>query len=1038
MKKMEKTTNLAYNDIMAVAALFEGAFSIDWIIELTELSASKILSAFEDAIEKKILLRKDAGEFSFKNKRQQKKFLDALDSKEKAIFHQKIAAILLRNPIDNDEKIHSIAKHLLHLDYDFTHCQLLMKSGDMYRYTHQFKDADRCYSKILIDLKDKKEDEEIYLYINAAINASKIVDTTVRSKELIPILKNAIVKAEANGMKRQIVLLELHLAKNEWYLSNYSKALKTFERGFSMSSEIDDDGLRRSSAAFNTFFLYFQGRFKEVVQCYEGIMEDVEKYPLGQFSAMATVMIGVSYVFTGQVTQGFGLLDSIHNYCKIKKYDPVLCQTNLAFGALLLGLGRIDDALRYLKTALEKATMVTNHRVELSIFTHMALLHQKKGHPKKSLSYLKKYTDRIRKEDMFIVPYSSLLELCWVLEQDGLPKVGNVSLKREIDRSVRSKNYFDKGLGYYYRGLLLRRQGHPRDSVIQAFENSLKWLNKSGSKAEIAQTLYELSKEYIAKDAGSKAQKVKQRIQKIIHFIGVEFVPNDLKLLLKDLLTDQDLYKVIILLNQKLTKLRDNKELVHQIISTANHITGSERGAIFLIDKDSPSTKLKLRAARNLTSEDVTHPSFKLSMETIKKAVSTGECQVMEIRQNQNDIAHQAGAITSCICVPMNYKDEVVGVLYHDNRLFSNKHNKGELEVLQYFATQASIAMDNVNAYEEIKNLARKLKEEKQQFEEQDFNSIHFDEIVGKNPSFMDVLKDVDRVAGTDATVLIQGETGVGKELIARATHRSSPRKDGPFIRVNCSAFPDTLIASELFGHEKGAFTGATEKRLGRFELAHNGTLFLDEIGDISIDVQIRLLRVLQSKEFERVGGEKTLYSDFRLVVATNRDLKQLITEGKFREDLFFRLNVFPIHVPPIRERKEDIPLLAQHFLKIYAGKLGKSIERISKADMKKLIAYDWPGNVRELENVIERGVILSFGSGFQLPDLKAEELAYASEVPLTTLAEMERLLIVRAIKAARGKIFGPGGAAELLDIHSKTLYSRMKKHGIDKKNVVG
>ncbi|MBW2368367.1 MAG: sigma 54-interacting transcriptional regulator [Deltaproteobacteria bacterium] len=1019
--------------IMPVAALFAGSFSIDWMIELTELSASKILSVFDKAIDREIIIKENSEYYCFKDEKQKKRFQDALDSKEKAFMHSKIAAVLLRSPIDDTEKIHSIAGHFLHLDYTLSNCRFLLKAGDIYRSIHRYEDAYKCYSKMLNDLNDKEGDDEINLYIKAAINASKIVEANLNSPEIILALKNAIEKSERNGMKRQTVLLELNLAKNKWFLSDYSNALKHFEKGFSMVEEINDNRLRRASAAFHIFYLFLQGRHEEVVNHYEMIMEDVEKYPHGHFPSVATLMIGVSYILTGHVTHGFGLLDSIHNHSLEKGNDDVLCQTYQSLGYMFLYHDKVDEALRYLEIGLQKAIQFQKPWVETIILTLLAKAYYMKNQINKSVGYLRKYIKKARKEDIFNIPHTALIELCWAMEQNELPRVGDFSLKREISRSIRSENVDAKGMGYFYQGLLLRRKGKSQDEVIQAFKDALKWQEMSGIKIDIAATLLELSKEYQAKGARSKAQNTKKKVKEIIKFFDAEFIPKFLKLSFKDLLTDRDLFKEIVLLSQKLTLIRDNKELVHHIISKANHITGAERGAIFILDKDASSVKLKLRAARNLTSEDISHQNFKSSIYTIKKAASTGDAQIIEINRGQQKHLYHSGDITSCICVPMKYRGEVVGVLYLDNRLFYNKFKKNDLEILQYFAAQASIAMDNVAAYEEIKSMAQQLKEEKQHFEEQHLDRIHFEEIVGSSAALMRVLKDADSVAGTDTTVLILGETGVGKELIARAIHRRSARRNGPFIRVNCSAFPDTLIASELFGHEKGAFTGAIEKRLGRFELANEGTLFLDEVGDISSEVQVRLLRVLQSKEFERVGGRQTLHSDFRLVAATNRDLNRLIQENKFREDLFFRLNVFPVHVPPIRDRRDDIPLLAQYFLKIYAGKLGKSIRSILKTDMESLVTYNWPGNVRELENVIERGVILSSDSHFSMPDLKAGGLEQGFEGPLITLSEIERHHIIRAINSTGGKIYGHGGAAEILDVNPRTLYSRMRKLNIHK-----
>ncbi|OPY59203.1 MAG: Formate hydrogenlyase transcriptional activator [Syntrophorhabdaceae bacterium PtaU1.Bin034] len=305
--------------------------------------------------------------------------------------------------------------------------------------------------------------------------------------------------------------------------------------------------------------------------------------------------------------------------------------------------------------------------------------------------------------------------------------------------------------------------------------------------------------------------------------------------------------------------------------------------------------------------------------------------------------------------------------------------------------------------------------------------------VIGASPAMQRIWSQVDEVAKTDTTVLLLGETGTGKNLVAGIIHRQSARRNGPFITVQCSALTESLITSELFGHEKGAFTGATNRRIGRFEMADKGTLFLDEIGDLSLEVQARLLRVLQTREFERVGGGRDiLKSDFRLIAATNRDLVKDIDEKRFREDLYYRINVYPITVPPIRERREDIPLLIHHFLKVFSTKYGKSL-KIRQEVMEQFIRYDWPGNVREIENAVQRGVISSRGGFFRLPSLGTAHTHDAQAQGFKTLEENERQHIVEALRRSRWKIHGPGGAAEILDINPSTLASRIKKLEIEK-----
>jgi formate hydrogenlyase transcriptional activator len=364
-------------------------------------------------------------------------------------------------------------------------------------------------------------------------------------------------------------------------------------------------------------------------------------------------------------------------------------------------------------------------------------------------------------------------------------------------------------------------------------------------------------------------------------------------------------------------------------------------------------------------------------------------------------------------------------------------YDGSDLPFLQLVANQVAVAVENALAFQEIEALKETLAKEKAYLEEEVRTEHQFGDIVGENAALRGILKQVETVAPTGSTVLIRGETGTGKELIARAVHDLSPRKDRTLVKVNCAAIPTGLLESELFGHEKGAFTGAICQRIGRFELAHQGTLFLDEVGDIPLELQPKLLRVLQEHEFERLGGTKTIRVNVRLVAATHRDLAQMIAESRFRNDLFYRLNVFPIVLPPLRERRDDIPRLVRHFTQSFARRMGRRIETIPSAVMDALVCYPWPGNVRELQNVIERAVILSKGPTLQVPvaDLPtpAEPIAGSDGGASDTLSDAERQHILRMLRETNWVLGGPKGAATRLGMKRSTLHWKMKKLGISR-----
>jgi formate hydrogenlyase transcriptional activator len=364
-------------------------------------------------------------------------------------------------------------------------------------------------------------------------------------------------------------------------------------------------------------------------------------------------------------------------------------------------------------------------------------------------------------------------------------------------------------------------------------------------------------------------------------------------------------------------------------------------------------------------------------------------------------------------------------------------YDGSDLPFLQLVANQVAVAVGNALAWEEIKALKDKLAAEKTYLEEEVRTEHDFGDIVGENAALRTILKQVEKVAPTESTVLICGETGTGKELIARALHDLSPRKGRTFVKLNCAAIPTGLLESELFGHEKGAFTGAIQQKIGRFELADRGTLFLDEVGDIPLELQPKLLRVLQENEFERLGGEKTIRVSVRVVAATNRELAEMISEGRFRRDLYYRLNVFPITLPPLRERTDDIPRLVRHFTQVFARRMGRRIETIPSSVMDALVCYPWPGNVRELQNVIERAVILSEGATLQMTVSELQAKTAAAVAPSTavsgTLSDTEREHILRVIRETNWVLGGPKGAAARLGMKRSTLQWKMKKLGISR-----
>ncbi len=501
------------------------------------------------------------------------------------------------------------------------------------------------------------------------------------------------------------------------------------------------------------------------------------------------------------------------------------------------------------------------------------------------------------------------------------------------------------------------------------------------------------------------------------------------------LLQERDRMQVLFEITNALVSKLPMDELFSAIAEQLSRVVRYDFAAIGLLDKATGELRLRGLHSPGGISLQLAAISGKPDGVPAAEALAGGEPVVVndvDFERYPSPLYREyvnAGLRSTC-SIPLGGPNGITGVLELARR--SNEpFTSDEVELLVQVARQIALATENAIAFREISELRDKLALEKLYLEDEIRLDQDIGNMIGESPAFQAVVRAVRVVAPTGATVLIQGETGTGKELVARAIHQLSGRNQRSLIKVNCAAIPSTLLESELFGHEKGSFTGAFAQKIGRFELAHQGTLFLDEIGEIPLELQAKLLRAIQDQEFERLGGNRTIRVDVRIIAATNRNLKQMVEEGKFRSDLYYRLHVFPLHVPPLRERKEDIPLLVRYFTQKYARRMNRPIDSIPSAAMQALMDYDWPGNIRELQNVVERSVVLSRG--------RVLEIAIAEAVKPSTLSaraprlqeSSERERILRALRESGGKVGGPDGAAARLALPRTTLQSRMRKLGI-------
>ena len=532
------------------------------------------------------------------------------------------------------------------------------------------------------------------------------------------------------------------------------------------------------------------------------------------------------------------------------------------------------------------------------------------------------------------------------------------------------------------------------------------------------------------------ARQVAVAVDNALNFEQAQSVQQQLK-------EERDRLNLMLEVNNTVVSVLDLHELLNAVSASLRRLVPHEYASISLYDAETQSLQihaLDFPVSKGLLQEGLSIP---VEGSPTGRAITTRQPVFItrgDIEQFGSDIARRilAEGLKSAYCLPLISHGRPLGTLVVGSLRDENFPVK-DAELLQHIANQIAIGVENALSYRQVVDRANKLSEEKLYLQDEIRAEYNFEEIIGESPALKTVLEQLQTAAPTDSTILVLGETGTGKELIARAIHNLSTRREQTLVKVNCAAIPTGLLESELFGHEKGAFTGAIAQRVGRFELAHRGTLFLDEVGDIPPDLQPKLLRVLQEQEFERLGSSRTIRVDVRLVAATNADLAKKVAENQFRSDLYYRLNVFPVVIPPLRDRREDIPLLARYFAQKHARRMKKPIDSIAAKAMTALTEYHWPGNVRELENFIERGVILSRGTELQIPlaelkqRIKVAPLVHSDG--FATLENAEREHIVRALSETSWVIGGPTGAAARLGMKRTTLQSRMMKLGITRPN---
>lgn len=1022
--------------ILAYASVFTGDFSIDWILDITGFKATDVLKSLADGERMGLLSKIDFGIYRVSNSKQTEFIKNLLPVDKVLDLHHSIASIIISEVIDDPRRLKELSIHFLQISNSVEGCRWLLWAGQRMFKVFGRAITYRCYKKAIEDLRFREDKEVDELFIEAVIKFAHFIkndyDALKYDQQLI---QEALTRAESWQIKPYLGKLYLLSAINHWYLLDEDNSISLFNKGLHIVNEIGNEEYIKEINSDRIVFFFLQGHFQKVIQIYEKNVEKIEDYFDHLYGNMSTLMVGLSYSHCGQSSQGLGIINAVREHSLEIGLTQMSLVSEIYIGHILLNAGRTKDALKYYLKVKEKIKIKPEDLLMLwkAFLLNFALAYLEEENDERCREILTEVPDLEKAKPMLSFSKLSLIKLSWIQTSLNRKLNENLDFDAEIKKGLNSKNDFVRGVVLRYHALNLKRRGVELKTVMETLEKSIISLDRSGAVIESLRSRILLKNELANSNQENSIQRLNNESQFLMSHINSEFLPPDLIPLITDVQTDKYFLDIIYNFNKESSYILSNQELVKRVVLLIMQLTGAERGAVFLPNRKSETLQFDLLTSKNLPFDETTRKGFKPVLDIIERSFSTRSIKMQKDCEIYPEETHQNSVILSQVCIPAIHRGSTNGVLYFDNCLLKNSFDNFDSRFFQFFSGVVSAAIENTEAQNEIEYLRTKLQEERQYMDSEVDYEPSGNGIIGKSPSIKKVFKQVDNVASTDSTVLILGETGVGKELIAKVIHENSPRRNGPFIRVNCSALSVNLISSELFGHEKGAFTGAGGQHKGRFELANGGTIFLDEIGDIPVEVQIALLRVLQTKEFQRVGGTQTLHSDFRLLAATHQDLQKKAQTSEFREDLFYRLNVYPIVVPPLRERKDDIPLLAMHFLKLYSPKAGKQFSRVRRLEIEKLMEYEWPGNIRELENVVERGVIMSSESDFRMP----KPVTAYSPLPDTkrgvSFKEMERNHLLWALNKTGWKVYGKGGAAELLDLHPNTLNSKMKRLKIDK-----
>ena len=919
------------------------------------------------------------------------------------------------------------------IEMDLAHAFLERRDHDQ-AYQHLSRAVGKLHNYIMGGGDDRDR-----VFVEAALELSSVSFAVGRGMQVLAsYLRTAVNLAKASGNMRSHALASLHLGRLLAYLDRRSEALTMLVAGKEEVDRLGDTDILKAAAEFLGLTFLMQGRFNEALVHFERAEEHFTQegdrlmvYPMILWS------LGITLFATGQVPRALGFFQGYWRSARDMGLPAVASIARAILGFSLAVVRKRREALFHLNASLEEAN---EKRYAYSLFIARAGLAIQSFHDgdlRRSFELLRSAVVEGQKATSALVLLNLyLVDMLASFYENGFPPVTEGwEYREQLELWLKTPSLPRRGIALRLRAQERLRSGKSASQVMKDLEVSQDCLQRAGATFALNDTLITMARLRLREGDREEARALARQVWQQARGMGLElaYLPEDLRGLLEDEAswrTERDSAQILVDhyfdFLHGLDIAVDEEELFHRAVRRLSQILGAERGALFWAPGKGDFHTLDLRAGYNFTKREMQSEAFRPSLALIQRAFQ--ENQTVRTRPEPSDDPSIDEEIKGLLCIPIQVGPEVRGVLYYDHSYVSVNFDFLPPQWTPLLVRHTNSYIGHILELMQLREETSRLAADKSiQLER-----LGSDPILAQAPVMLKVLDQADKAARSEATLLVTGETGTGKELLVRRIHRQSQRSAGPFIVVDATTIPESLVESELFGHEKGAYTGADSRKRGRIELAHGGTLFIDEIGELPLPVQAKLLRALEGKTFYRVGGTQPVKSDFRLVAATNRNLWDEVAAGRFRQDLYYRLDVIRIVLPPLRDRPDDIVLLARSFFRHYCHRYGRKGLELTRQHEDKLTAYPWLGNVRELKNVIERAVTLS-GGGKLILDLPLgqaplEEDAFA-DTP--TLDELQRRYIRHVLEKTGGRIYGPGGAAERLGMKRSTLYTRMYKLGI-------